>query len=213
MWLDDFTPLEDNSWPKSAEVSEKFKEAAKKARAWIKRVQKDEAKAKKFDLILVEFLVIFIRDKKYDEILESLFKVLDSGISSRFIVAILSLIYLPISDKIREITWKEKLKFFFHSEIYKDFDDSDIDPILRDRINNWIEDVVSIMNFDPSWIVDKRTLELIKNQDVSKFTAKVFSFFFKEINMSITLSKSNSYSDFILSEIQKVLSKIEMEEV
>lgn len=213
MWLDDFTPLEDNSGPKSAEVSEKFKEAAKKARAWIKRVQKDEAKAKKFDLILVEFLVIFIRDKKYDEILESLFKVLDSGISSRFIVAILSLIYLPISDKIREITWKEKLKFFFYSENYKDFDDSDIDPILRDRINHWIEDVVSIMSFDPSWVVDKRTLELIKNTDVLKFTAKVFSFFFKEINMSITLSKSNSYSDFILSEIQKVLSKIDMEEI
>ncbi len=213
MWLEDYSPAEDASWPKSAEVSEKFKESAKKAAAGIKRVQKDEQKAKKFDLILVDFLVIFIRDKKYDEILESLFKVLDSGISSRFIVAILSLVYLPISDKIREITGKENLKFFYHSNENKDFDDSDIDPILRDRINHWIEDIVSIMSFDPSGIVDKRTLELIKNTDVLKFTSKVFSFFFKEINMNISPSKSNSYADFILQEVQKVLSKIEMEEV
>lgn len=213
MWLEDYSPAEDASGPKSAEVSEKFKEAAKKARAGIKRVQKDEQKAKKFDLILVDFLVIFIRDKKYDEILESLFKVLDSGISSRFIVAILSLVYLPISDKIREITGKENLKFFYHSNENIDFDDSNIDPILRDRINHWIEDIVSIMSFDPSGIVDKRTLELIKNTDVLKFTSKVFSFFFKEINMNINSSKSSSYADFILWEVHKVLSKIEMEEI
>ena len=42
---------------------------------------------------------------------------------------------------------------------------------------------------------------------------KVFSFFFKEINMNITSSKSRSYSDFILNEVYKVLSKIEMEEI
>lgn len=213
MWLEDYSPVEDASGPKSREVSEKFKESAKKARAWIKRVQKDEQKAKKFDFILADFLIIFIRDKKYDNLLENLFKVLDLGISSKLIISILSLIYLPISDKIREITSKEKLNFFFFSEKNIDFDDSNIDPILRDRINNWIEDIVSIMSFDPSWIVDKRTIELIKNEEVSIFSAKVFSFFFKEINMNITSSKSRSYSDFILNEVYKVLSKIEMEEI
>lgn len=213
MWLDDYTPLEDNSWPKSSEVSEKFKEAAKKARAWLKKVQKDEAKAKKFDMILAEFLVLFIRDKKYDELLDSLFKSLDLWVSSKFVVSILSLIYLPISDKIREITGKEKLNFFYYSEENLDFDDASIDPILRDRINYWIEDIVSIMSFEPSWIVDKRTMSLMKSDEIIHFTQKVFSFFFKEINMKITYSKSSSYAEFILWEVHKVLSKIEIEEI
>lgn len=43
MGLEDFVPSEwMDSWPKSAEISEKFKESIKKASAWIKRVQKDE---------------------------------------------------------------------------------------------------------------------------------------------------------------------------
>ena len=48
MSLEEFIPLESSEWwSQSTEVSEKMKEAAKKAGAGIKRTQKDEKKAKK----------------------------------------------------------------------------------------------------------------------------------------------------------------------
>ncbi len=69
MSLDEFTPdIESseggwNSAEASKEVSEKFKEAVKKA--------------KKYDFLLANFLVKIIVDKKYDPILERLFKTMD----------------------------------------------------------------------------------------------------------------------------------------
>lgn len=43
MGLDDFIPSETwDTWPKSAEISEIFKESIKRWAAWVKRVQKDE---------------------------------------------------------------------------------------------------------------------------------------------------------------------------
>jgi hypothetical protein len=45
----------------------------KKASAGIKRTQKDEKKAKKQDILLANFLVQLILDRKYDNILVNLF--------------------------------------------------------------------------------------------------------------------------------------------
>jgi hypothetical protein len=58
-------------------------------------------------------------------------------------------------------------------------------------------------------------LELLKNKDESivEFTSLVFSFFFTEMNIEISKSKSESYSKFILSEIKLSLEKLELEEV
>ena len=52
MWLEDFNINED--WEKqtsSHEISEKFKESVQRSSSWIKRVQKDEKKSKKYLLI------------------------------------------------------------------------------------------------------------------------------------------------------------------
>jgi hypothetical protein len=43
----------------------------------MKRTQKDEKKAKKYDMLLAGFLVKIIIDKKYDFILNPLFSTLD----------------------------------------------------------------------------------------------------------------------------------------
>jgi len=67
MSLEEFTPSESpESWANSAEVSEKLKEAIKRWTAGMKRTQKDEKKAKKYDMLLAGFLVKIIIDKKYD---------------------------------------------------------------------------------------------------------------------------------------------------
>jgi hypothetical protein len=45
------------------------------------------------------------------------------------------------------------------------------------------------------------------------FTSLIFQFFFKELNINIDLSKSNSYMEFILWQVFQKLNEIEIEEV
>lgn len=217
MWLEDFTPVETwESWPKSAEVSEKFKESVKKAWAWIKRVQKDEKKAQKFDNMLASFLVKIIKDKKYDFLLEPLFICLDKWYSSNFLLWILSLIYMPISDKIRELSWKEKIKFSAKKHFSKvEFSDNTLDDELKNRINFWIEDIIDVLSVEYSIILTQRILELFNKNDESiiEFTSIVFTFFFQELNIEISKIKSTSYSRFILSEVEKNIRKLNLEEI
>lgn len=219
MWLDDFIPSETwDGWPKSAEVSEKFKESVKKSSAWIKRVQKDEKKAKKFDLLLASFLTQIIRNPKYDFLLDDLFKTLDNWYSSNFLLWVLSLVYLPISDKIRELSKKEVIEFNYiktFEEIH--FDDNNLDETIKNRINFWIEDITDIIWIEYSSLQIQNVKKLFKDKDTFNqlliFSSLVFQFFFKELNINIDLSKSNSYMEFILWQIFQKLNEIEVEEI
>ena len=148
MWLDDYIPSEwvsEGGWAsaeQAREASEKFKEQVRKASAWIKRTQKDEKKAKRQDLLLANFLVQLILNKKFDDILELLFKLLDKWYSSNFLLWILSLVHTDISNKIREFAGKDLVEFDYVSEETIEFDDSNIDPQVRKRINAWVEDII-----------------------------------------------------------------------
>lgn len=219
MWLEDFVPSEwADTWSKSAEISEKFREAVKKSTSWIKRVQKDEKKAKKFDNLLASFLVQIIKDKKYDFLLESLFKNLDIWYNSNFLIWILSLIYQPIHIKIRELSKKQK--FVFNYTISQDiinFDDNNLDENIKIRINIWIEDIIDIISIEYSFLQLQKLKELLSNNNSKKqivsFCAKIFKFFFQELNIDINEKKSNNYMDFILWEIFKKINSIEIEEI
>ena len=167
MSLDEYSYDIDNSespWssPEQVkEVSEKFKESIKKASAWIARTQKDEKKAKKYDFLLANFLVKIIIDKKYDSVLENIFKVMDFWYSSNFILWILSLINLEVSNKIREFSWKEQISFDFRLEEIWEFDDNNMRKPIKDRINLWIEDMIDATTIDFSSIQNKRNIELL----------------------------------------------------
>lgn len=211
MSIEDYWAIDEGSesGSQSSEISEKYKEAAKKAGAGIKRTQKDEKKAKKYDFLLAKFLVEMILKKKYDDLLEELFACLDAWYGTNFLLGILSLIYLPISNEIRKTNGSIALEFHYEPTVEATtFDDHDLDPIVRKRVNEWIEDMESVLALEVSWIITKRTLGLILyDEKVRTFTASVFSFFFQEINISITQSKSKSYSEFILWELEKSLKK------
>ncbi len=219
MWLEDFSPVESSdAWWKSQEVSEKFKEAVKKAWAWIKRVQKDEKKAKKFDLLLAQFLAQIIRNPKYDFLLDDLFKSLDSWFSSNFILWILSLIYLPISDKIRELSKKDPINFnYIKTFEVIDFDDNKLDESIKNRINFWLEDILDIISIEYSSLQMDNIKKLFKSKSsysqLSNFSSLVFQFFFKELNINIPLSKSDSYIDFILSQVYEKINEIKIEKI
>lgn len=217
MWLEDFIPSENsdklNQW---SEVSEKFKESIKKAWAWIKRVQKDEKKAKKFDNILASFLVKIIKNEKYDFLLDDLFKSLDNWFSSNFLLGILSLIYLPVSDKIREISKKEIINFNYKKSFsIIEFND-DLDEEIKTRINLWVEDMIDIITIEYSSLQMKKMIELSKKDEfnfIINFSSKVFRFFFSEININISEKKSHDYVNFILDQVMSKIKKIELEEI
>ncbi|MGE4443737.1 MAG: hypothetical protein AB7E37_01945 [Candidatus Altimarinota bacterium] len=220
MGLEDFIPSESgaDAGPKSSEVSEKFKEAVKKAGAGIKRVQKDEKKARKFDLLLAQFLTQIIRNPKYDFLLDDLFKTLDSGYSSNFLLGILSLVYLPISDKIRELSTKEIIEFDYVKTFQiVHFDDNNLDEQIKNRINFWLEDITDIISIEYSslQISQIKTLFIKKeayNQLVI-FSSLVFKFFFEELNIEISQKKSQNYIDFIMQQVYTKIQTLESEEV
>lgn len=222
MWLEDFVPeIESSEWAwqwaeATKESSEKYKESSKKAWAKVAKTQKDEKKAKKYDLLLAGFLVKIIINKKYDKVLESLFSAIDDGYTSNFVLWILSLIYTEISDKIREVSGKKKIIFSFVSkEIIEEFDDNNIDPQIKDRINYWIEDIIDSITLEYSEIQTLKLKSLLKTDNTLLLTyiSKVFIFFLKENNIKISENKSLKISEFIVSEIIKSINKLEINDI
>ena len=204
MSLDEYSYDIDNSdspWssPEQVkEISEKFKESIKKASAWIAKTQKDEKKA-----------------KKYDSVLENIFKVMDFWYSSNFILWILSLINLEVSNKIREISWKEQIIFDFRLEEIWEFDDNNMRKPIKDRINLWIEDMIDATTIDFSSIQNKRNIELLDKdwKVIIIFTAQIISFFLNEANISIKKDKAISISKFIISEVKSAMKSLKIEEI
>ncbi len=221
MSLEEFTPeinSAENSWntaESNKEMSEKFKQQVKKAWDWIKRTKKDEKKAKKADMLLANFLVKIIINKKFDDLLESLFKLIDAGYPSNFLLAILSLIYIEISNKIRETNNLEKIKFSYESKQTKDFDDSNIDSEVKNRINNWVEDIILSISADYSHILTKRLIKLLenKNDEIINFVSSIFIFFLKEININIKQEESINISNFILKQVSKKIKSLDIEKI
>ncbi len=210
MSLEEFSsPESAESGSNSTEVSEKYKEAAKKAAAWISRTQKDEGKAKKYDFLLAKFLVDMILQKKYDDLLQDLFLCLDAWYGANFLLGILSLAYSPISDEIRKFAGKDVyiMEYIPNGERLS-FDTHDIPEEIRKRVNIWIEDMESVVSLEVSSIIMKRTLGLILyDEKIRNFTSRVFAFFFSECNIEISAAKSQNYSEYILWELEKTLKR------
>lgn len=220
MWLDDFDSGEtgDESWNtanSSLEVSEKFKESVKRAGAKSQKIQKDEKKAKKYDLLLAHFLVKIILEKKYDDMVSLLFPCRDRGYPSNFLIGVFSLVYEDISKAIRDISGKSHIKFTYANEVKKEFDDNDMPKELRERINHWVEDMMDVVAMESSDILTKRLIELLDNydEDLHNFIAQVFTYFFKSLQINISDWKAYNYVDFIISELKKSYRSVYFENV
>lgn len=220
MSLEDYIPdIESSEWwwqssEAIKEISERFKESVKKWAAWVKRTQKDEKKAKTGDLLLANFLVKLILDKKYDPLLNQLFSSLSKWFSSNFLLWVMSLVYVDISHKIRELSWKSQVEFSYKSIEVIIFDDSNLPISVKNRINSWVEDMIDSVSINYSHLVTERLLELLKNDEtIIKFISLVFAFFLRDVNITITQSKSESIVAFILWEVYKSLEKLEIENI
>jgi hypothetical protein len=90
---------------------------------------------------LAGFLVKIIIDKKYDELLDQLFKIMDAGYPSHLLLGILSLIHIELSNKIRELSNKTPVTFNYQSVQTVEFDDNHLAPEIKNRVNAWVEDM------------------------------------------------------------------------
>ena len=222
MGIEEYTPEIDssewvwNSAEATKESSEKYKESSRKAWAKIAKTQKDEKKAKKYDFLLAGFLVKIIVDKKYNSLLNSIFPAIHGGYPSNFVLWILSLINNDISNKIREISNKTSISFDYKiKEELENFDDSNMNSQIKDRINHWVEDITDSVTIEYSNLQTKKLKSLLETDKriLLNYTSKVFSFFLKEININISEAKSNNISEFIISEVKKSIDKLEIENI
>ena len=220
MSLEEFTPSEipeawAEAWANSAEVAEKLKESIKRWAAGMKRTQKDESKAKKYDMLLAGFLVKIIIDKKYDFILNSLFSTLDKGFSSNLVLWILSLAHEEISDKIKTLSGKQYSTYSFTYKETQEFNDSTIDSQVQERINSWVEDITDIITLEYSSIqITELKKNFITHKDIIlHYTANVFKFFLHNSNITINETALFSISEFILAEVENGIKNLEIEEI
>ena len=116
--------------------------------------------------------------------------------------------YVPTDDFLE--------KYKPSSEIVE-FDDGTIDSRIKDRINSWIDDMISVVSFDPSSIVTRRFLSLVKNTQeknlMVNFLTAVLTYFLYSINITIEKSKAFLYCEFILSEAVKKIKTLNLEEL
>ncbi|MDP5038865.1 MAG: hypothetical protein NWP80_00275 [Candidatus Gracilibacteria bacterium] len=218
MGLEDFTPSEGiDSSPKSAEISEKIKEGIKKGASGIKRVQKDEKKAKKYDQMLAFILTNIVKQKEYDFIHSEIFFLLNKGFSSSVIIGIISLIYKEAEIEIRKISGKEIINFNhkkFSQEI--NFSDEILTDDLKNNINYWIENIFDISTINSSTIQIKNTIKLFKSSDYDLllgFGINIFNFYFQNLNVKINNQLNKSYISFIFGELLKKLNQLKLDKI
>ncbi|MCP4522738.1 MAG: hypothetical protein GY828_00805, partial [Candidatus Gracilibacteria bacterium] len=205
MSLDTFIPSESpESGGNAAEIAEKLKDAIKRGSAGIKRTQKDEKKAKKYDVLLAGFLVKIIIDKNYTSIHDSLFGALSKGFSSNLLLGILSLVHDELYQKIRVFTQKPYEEFTFSYHELTEFDDSSIDSKIKERINFWVEDISDIITYEYSNVqIHELKKHILSDRElITQFISHVFILFLKGINVTISQNQSFSISDFILNEVE-----------
>ena len=122
---------------------------------------------------------------------------------------------MEVSNKIREISWKEQISFDFRLEEIWEFDDNNMRKPIKDRINLWIEDIIDATTIDFSSIQNKRNIELLDKdwKVIIIFTAQIISFFLNEANISIKKDKAISISKFIISEVKSAMKSLKIEEI
>ncbi len=189
-------------WNMSEQISEQYKENTKKTQAKVQKTRKDEKKAKHQDLLLAKFLVKILINKSYDPLLPSLFRAFDNGIPSNFILGIMSLVYIDISNTIRDDCRIERINFSFHSQEMVNFSWEALPQEVKDRINSWVEDIHAVILLNPSKVYTKRVIASIESSsDLYAFIEKVFVYFLWEVNIYITDKMAGEYTAFILKKI------------
>jgi len=97
-----------------------------------------------------------------------------------------------------------------------EFNNHTLPLAVRQRINNWVEDMGTIISSDPSTILTERVLDFLNKgdtQDIIFSMTKTLQFFMEHININMSEGKAKSFSTFILSQLKIKLQGTILEEV
>lgn len=253
MSLDSIEDLDiwESWWEKTQEsASEKKEKAAKaaKAIAWIQKTRKDEKKAQKDNNFLYQIVIDIIQNPKYDVLIPVISELLKNSIPSNIIIWWISLIYNEAVYIIRNnyIPWNTNLVLnkklaqefkvtinYVPTKEVIEFRDNNLHDAIKWRINEWVEDIINIISFDPSNIIIAKFLDLVENKNIEKddefentenqiivdkkelilkYLASILTFFLLSLNITISKNKAMLYADFILWEIIKKMKEIKLDE-
>lgn len=220
MAIEEFWYIEDGETgvDKVSENKERKWQSSKASKTWVKKVKKDEQKAKKYDDLLSQVLIELIKNNKYDQVVSQVFDTLDAWYNSNLVLWILSIAYNPISDKIRDLNNMPRIEFNYRKTQEKIvFDDDNVDKEIQNRINYWIEDITLIVSREYSSLqmleIQKQLWNSKQNKELILLLYVVFVFFFSGLNMDIKKSIAVSYSKFIANHILQKIKKIEIDEI
>ena len=151
-------------WNKVAEQSEQQREEAAQALASIKRTQKDEKKAHRYDVWLSELIKTLLQNQVYDHIISQLVPLLNARCPSHILLAYI----LPLSDdillKVRsELVMNEAMiptkTPFTERTTYQE----PLDGNIAKHLNIWMDTVRGCLTIDPSQTSTKKIQEMINS--------------------------------------------------
>lgn len=199
----------------SREKAEKASEQAKKATKKLMQMRGDQRKAQKNDDVLFRILKEFIGESRYEVLLDPVIGVLSINTPSHFIIGIISLVYPPAEVYILEserspqgdIPRSAFERNPYSNTIPSEFNDSTLDPAIRKRIMDWIDDMAFLVTHNPSLILTRALLRLLARSSerrvVEDCLREVFLFFLRDVSLTLSAEDANSYAQFIVARIEK----------
>ncbi len=213
MGIDTMDSLEYDTGPRegsSEGVSEADRVRISRTIANIQKTQKDEKRSRRDDDHLVDILKILLQDEHYHPLLDNLIPVIDLGISSAYVIAILSLVCVEAEMTILRYYYPQEhvaqsrvlTRRYAMPDQIKDFDDLSLDVSIRTRINEWIGDILHTLAYDPSQILLARAVSMLEqgqgSHGIVRCTADVFRFFLGSLRLRISQARAEAYAGFIL---------------
>lgn len=195
------------------ESQEKYQEQSKKAKSQLQKVQKDEKKAQWDDKELFEILKKFIDNEYYKPLISDITFLLIHSIPSRAILAMISLFYPEATYYTSSTVWKEKefsaMKDIIKNEDLQDFDESSLDPSIRNWITIWVGIMDSFLTHSTtSTIMVAKFVKQLKKtypKEIQRVLADFLIFFFQSRNIKIQYETATNYSNFIMQNLLKNL--------
>ena len=104
-----------------------------------------------------------------------------------------------------------------------EFDDRMIDVSIRDRINEWISDILVATAYDPSQILLAKFCEMIdssvlltaadakhdqKRAAIIAFVGSVLTFFLAILQLRMSPERASAYASFILTEVRREADRV-----
>ncbi len=194
-----------------SEQSEKQKEKASKALAWIQRTQKDESKSRKQSGILAKAIAVILQSGHQEAILPPLFLLLEKEIPAHIVLA---LVCISENSVLRFTTEELHYPNTFPTVTPRDvpvvFDAEHLHDSEKRYINQWIDFVFVLISEEVSVLATQKFIAQLKTgvrADIVQALSQFLSLFFFQLQITPTPA-IRSYAKFIVEQMEKKLHQI-----